>query len=113
MEIINIDLGCTIESLIADDLERLTGKNKADLESMVAATREKIDKSHTERVMKKLETEQAQLSKHDALGRSFDLLKNGGDRFFSLSEMADPALPIFAPNASFVMQFNKYLREAH
>lgn len=113
MEVINVDLGVTVESLINSDLEQLTGKNAADIQEIVEATRQKIDRSHTKRVQKQLAGNQVRLSKTEALGRSFELLKEGGEAFFTLAEIAAPASPIFAANSTFITQFNKFLREEH
>lgn len=112
-EIINVDLGTTVDSIITDDIERLTGKNEADIESILLATRQKIDKTYTKRAQKQAVNEQEQLSKHDALQRSFQLLKEAGNNMLTLQEIAAPAAPIFAPSASFVSIFNRYLRDVH
>lgn len=113
MEIIAVDLGITAESIISDDIEKLTGKNEADIQQMVDATRQKIDESYIKQEQEKQKQEQITMSKHDALERSFQFLKSVNGAMLPLSEVAKPAEPIFAPNATFISQFNKFLREAH
>lgn len=113
MEIINVDLGMAVDDIVADDINRLTSKNEADIEAIASATRQKIDRSHTKRAQTQMANEEVRLSKNEALQRSFDRLVAAGTEFLTLAELAEPAKPIFATNNSFITIFNRFLRSAH